>query len=265
MFQRSILAIGLATFAVATPAVAQETRADVAHKTHPIIERITELGTKPFQCNLNLNVTGDNGETAKGTAKVAFQSVDTFALDMNLTVDEGNGAENGTFKIIADGSFVTIEVAAAGQGTQAFKLSIDFIREMIAENGGFEMPGMGDPLGRLQEALNMDNFQETATNGGKTTRFTATIDPVKLPAEFQGGIAEAINLVFDFDTNSGFPLLIQAKGASGPAFTLSTSNLKFPKMIAPSTFKYTAPEGAFVMDITSMLQAQMDMQNQGEF
>ena len=123
---------------------------------------------------------------------------------------------------------------------------------------------MGDPFGELRNVLDLIDFQESQQNGGKTTRFTASLDPAKLPAEFAAGIEETVNLVMDFDTQSGFPTLIEINGNSGPAFKISTSNLKFPKMIAPSTFEYTAPEGTFVMDLTSMLQMQMDAAAQAE-
>jgi hypothetical protein len=265
MIRRSLSALALGVFILSAPLAAQDARADIAHGNHPILERLSKIGEKPFECTVDLVFRGEDGEAANGKALLAFADKRHFSFSMTMVGNDGRtGNQTVSFKVVGDGSFLNAEIAAPGMPQkQAFKISMDAV-EKIMDSGDAEISGMPNPAAEIQNVLELINFQEVAVNGGKTTRFTATVDPSKFPGGFSGPANDVFELAVDFDTKSGFPLAFNMNSKEGGKLTLKSSNVNFPESISQDRFNYSAPDGTFVMDMTPMVEMQLNAAQQGE-
>lgn len=228
--------------AAGAPALAQEGAASAAVPAQiqpalpAFVPRLLEIGRKPFECDLTLKVNAGEGESTTGSGHLAWASWRQFAMDFQIA-----GEEPVKVKVVADGSFLSFE-GSGSEGTQALKVSLDLLgtkqgmEQMAAGVGGME---------QLHAMLAKVECKEEVAGGVR--RYSGKLDD---PA----GSGMAVSFLLELDEKSWFPKRIQVSGGEEGSMELATSSAKFPESIPAERFRYQAPEGVQVMDLTPILQ-----------
>ncbi|HEX9794586.1 MAG TPA: hypothetical protein VGC54_11440 [Planctomycetota bacterium] len=254
MLRNTLLLLGVLSFA--TPAVAQEP--ENSAKFTQIAEQLKAVSKKAFEFDMAVVVEAE-GNAFKGQGHMAFANPRKFALTFSGSGEQFGETQAVALKLVADGTdlFIEAEDASGGQGTQVMKISMslfDNVQKLIASQMGGGMTA-GD--WKPEEALKMLDglsIQEEKLDGVR--RFKTNLDSSVIPQMGE----EALGMVLDLHSATGFPKSLAVKGANGEKMHFSTSKLVFPETIADDRFLYTAPEGVFVMDITPMIQMMLDAQ-----
>ena len=229
-------------------------------KVETILDKTASVLQQPFECDFALNITAEEGNV-RGSGHIAYFSPRMFAGDLKVTVQApGQMGGGGNLKVVADDSYVFFEVQSPDMpGTQAFKISLDMFEDMTSrfEDMSESMGGSTEGIESFSDFLSQLNFQKAELKNG-TTQLTTHLDDV-IPA----GLPFSLKLALDLDSRTAFPKRLKLDGGSDFSLMFLTNKVDFPRKLKESQFQYQAPQGVTVVDLTAMLEMQLDMMGAG--
>lgn len=210
------------------------------------VSRLADLCKRPFECDVKLHVSGDDG-SASGSGHIVWSSTRLFAVELRVDAQEAGGdTEQVQVKLVADGTHLNAEFHSGEGATQAVKVGLDLFRSPEALKA-VRLGGDAD-LSKFHEILSKIEFQEEADESVR--RYRATLDA----ADLGGGGEGTLDVTLTLGAATWFPQSLEVTTGDGVRVELSSGGVKFPESIAAERFRYQAPEGVQVQDITPMLR-----------
>jgi len=263
MIKKSLL-FGMVALATAVPAFAQETEAEAPAPTqNPALEEVLanvpKLLSKHWQTSMNISVT--EGEEAGPKVKVGVKFMDKnhFSLDLNVDIPDEFEAKKMEFTVVADGTYLYLNSpnmaeVSGGMANGPVKVELATIWKMVAlgtEGAMSEGGADADALaGMVRKAANQFTFKEDGSTEG-TKRYVIGNE------EMTGNVT--------FLADSWLPKSMEVSGAEGEGgMTMTAENAKLVESFPEGTFSFTPAEGVTVMDLTPMLQMQLNQMGGGE-
>ena len=224
------------------------------------------LKGKMWACDVVLD--GDGGEQGvfKGKIQIAFADAKHFSISANVDLfNEEMGDGTMEISVVADGKEIFLQQEGMGQPAQVLKVQMTLFEKILADESGM----MAD-MGEASEALAFLGFGP----GGETFNPSA-IDSLFAAAgamivEAEGGLIrlavknteeeEGGEVTVDFDAKNFFPKAVTAVKEGEGTIKVSFANVVFHEKLegfGAKAFSFTAPEGMFVMDLTPMIEMQL--------
>ena len=259
MFRTTVLAAG--ALLVSGPALQAQEAA--APQLPAFAQKLLELPSKPFQCDLSLTAGGDGADVG-AQGHIDWQDARRFAiqLDMKVKTPFAEEPQKAGFRLVGTGDWLYVDVDDPQQ-RQILKFKMDTIQKLMDASADQDLSAqMGVPFGpdMIKGMLSKLKFDEK-TEGGRhhvSTRLDESVFP-----EMAGTTVAAW---LQFDEKSGFPMEARfevQEGEEKAQVELKAANLQFPEAIPADRFEYQEPEGVFVQDMTMFLEMML-MQGAGD-
>ncbi len=262
MIKKSLL-FGTVALATTVPAFAQEAEAEATPVQNPALEEVLanvpKLMNKHWQTTMNIDV--QEGEEAGPKVKVGVKFMDKnhFALDLNLDIPDEFEAQKMEFHVIADGTYLYLNSpnmaeVSGGMAQGPVKVELATIWKMVelsTPSGAMKEGEMNtDALaGMVREAASQFTFKEEGSTEANK-RYIMSNEDV------------SGHIVFAKDT--WLPRSMEMSGPNGEgSMKMSSSDSKIVESFPEGTFAFTPAEGVTVMDLTPMLQMQLNQMGGG--
>ena len=227
---------------------------------------------QPWECELTASGVQDPegaNVTLQGEGKLAFFYPRMFAAEFSIAASDPLGSSETKVNLVADDDFLNIELdmsdSPAGPMTQAFRISLDLVEELVGGGTLFSMMEVAEGVegGSPSEIFEMAvGFLAAADISETEGLISLVLNVAELLGEGEGnddeGVLE-IQLQRGKKSAQVFPKGMSLVGEMDSSFTLAISKASFPESFAPERFEYKAPSGVMVMDITPMIRAQMSV------
>jgi|GEM_PF-5055884 len=235
---------------------------------------ICSLQGKMWECDIDFDAGSEDG-SVKGKIHAAFASPKIFSLTVNAEM-ANEFSDGGSFEgmIVSNGKEIFIQQMGMGQPAQTFKVQWALLDKMLASDAeiipgemkeGLAMFGIGGEKGKgfnptaLDSMLAAAGVRQVDNEDGVIRLF------VKDSGEGNDSAADEFGLkggeiTIDLDPKTFFPKRIHASKEEEGTIKVSISSLKFhakQEGFGEKAFVYTAPEGIFVMDVTPMIEMQL--------
>ncbi len=264
----------LASLLLLCPILAQDTAPEPAPDSSAAASLLKQLPKvfqdciatlqQPWECELSVKGVQDPkgvNSSFQGEGKLAFFYPRMFAAEFSVSMGSAEGSMDATLKLVADDDFLTIEMdmsdSPAGPMTQAFRVSLDLIEELISGDALFSMmegPEGATPTEMFEMAIDFFAGAEISEKDG-------TVSLALDIAEYIGEEGEEGKLEIQLQRGKKidqiFPKSLSVTGEADSSVFLAISKIRYPESFAPERFEYDAPEGVMVMDMTPMLRAQI--------
>ena len=231
---RSKALTGLVALAVALPALAQD--------LDSVEKRIVQAAEKVKSFTADMTMAGQMqqmGKTmtssGKGTIEAMRKGDKMLArMEQNMTMETGGQKMEISTLTVIDEEYMYILTERLGQ-KMAMKRKSDAAQMQFAGKGMLE---------DLHKEHDLKLLPEMRVDDREAYVIEAT------PKNQAGAVEKQL---FCFDKQTGMLLKMQGLAGGGqPAFTTTFTNFKINPEIKPDRFKFKAPEGVQVMDMTNM-------------
>ncbi|MBL8693622.1 MAG: DUF2092 domain-containing protein [Planctomycetes bacterium] len=237
------------------PAAAQAPK-DSAKATAALERVMGKLAAKKdspmsFDMEMSMSIMGMQ---LKGTGKVFVSGGKQQRMEQTM---EGPGIPSGMrITIVNDGETVWILQPAPGVGNVVMKgTPADY--EKMQKSGGMGGGTTMDPMSRIKEmtkSVAFDTIEETVADDATVWAISGDFDPAKMPAQMKQipGV-KRMRLLFSKENDWLVgETILNTKGE--PVVTTRTKNFNFEPKFEESTFKFTPPEGAQVMNLADLMR-----------
>ncbi|MCX8229695.1 MAG: hypothetical protein OTJ44_07070 [Planctomycetota bacterium] len=286
MFRTLLLLLAGSTL-MAQPLFAQDCCADktAAEKTacvdcsaeassaSDLAKGLYSLKGKMWACDVSLDAASesiDEQGTIKGKMQIAFADAKHFSISANVDLDnEEMGDGTMEISVVADGKEIFLQQEGMGQPAQVLKVQMTLFEKILSDESGM-MADMGEAsaalaflgLGPGGEMFNPSAIDSLfATAGAMIVEAEeGLIRLVVKNTEMEEEGEEVPEVTVDFDAKTFFPKAITAAQESGGMLKVSFANVVFHEKLegfGAKAFSFTAPEGMFVMDLTPMIEMQL--------
>lgn len=263
MIKKSLL-FGTVALATTVPAFAQMTEAEATPVVqNPALEEVLanvpKLMNKHWQTTMNIAI--QEGEEAGPKVKVGVKFMDRnhFALDLNLDIPDEFEAQKMEFHVIADGTYLYLNSpnmaeVSGGMAQGPVKVELATIWKMVE---------MSTPSGAMKEGeVNTDALANMVREAASQLTFkedgsTEGLKRYAISAEDVTG-----HIAFSADT--WLPRAMEMSGPNGEgSMKMTATDSKLVESFPEGTFAFTPAEGVTVMDLTPMLQMQLNQMGGG--
>ena len=253
------LAMLMSFVCAAMPVVQAQDAADV------IAELKSKIGDlKTFSADMTMTM-GMAGMTIESSGKVTVLD-QQMALDMTMDM---MGQKMAT-RSVMDASGIMWSETDFGGMKQVVKMDMNKMMEQSADLTGLPSPGGGlggNPVEAVEQMLETFDLQldgKDTIGGVEVYRLSASVkDELKGQMDPTGQMAQ-MGISLDgvrmaFGVEDGFPREYSMLGPDGnPIMSMTYTNLLLDPEIDASIFSYTPPEGVEVLDMTAMIEQQME-------
>jgi hypothetical protein len=255
------LLLGAAAIGFAAPAFAQEPEAEAPVQNsalEEVLANVPKLLNKHWQANWDIEASMGEEAGPKVKINVKYMDKNHFSLDLNVVIPDEFEEQSMSFSAIADGTYLFLNSpnmaeVSGGMAQGPIKVELATLWKMVAmgTDGMMSEGGVSEDAlaGMVRAAANQFTFvEEGSTEGIK--RFVIGNE------EMTGNVS--------FYAESWLPkaMEITAKGEMG-GMTMTTSDSKIVESFPEGTFAFTPDEGGTVMDLTPMLQMQLNQMGGG--
>jgi len=287
MFRTFLLLLAGSTL-MAQPLIAQDCCADktAAEKTacadcsaeassaSDLAKGLYSLKGKMWACDVIFDGTADETEDGlasamKGKVQIAFADAKHFSISANVDIaNEEMGGGTMEISVVADGKEIFLQQEGMGQPAQVLKVQMTLFEKILADESGM-MADMGEAsaaLAFLGLGSGGEMFNPSAIDSMFAAAGAMIVEAeeglirlaIKNTEEDEAGEAQA-EVTVDFDAKTFFPKAITA-AQEGDTMEVSFANVVFHEKLegfGAKAFSFTAPEGMFVMDLTPMIEMQL--------
>lgn len=241
----------------ASAPVAAQAPKDPAKATAALERAMGKLAAKkdsPMSFDMEMSMSM-MGMQMKGAGKIFVSGGKQQRMEQTM---EGPGMPSGIkITIVNDGETVWMLQAMPGMGNMVMKGSVAEYEKMQKSGGGLSGGTSMDPMSKIKEltkSVTFDTLEETVADDATVWAVSGDLDPAKMPAQMKQlpGV-KRMRLLFskenDWPVGESF---LNVKGE--PVVTTRTKNFNFEPKFEESTFKFTPPEGAQVMNLADLMR-----------
>ena len=231
---------------------------------------ICSLQDKMWECDIDFDAGSEDG-SVKGKIHAAFASSKIFSLTVNAEM-ANEFSDGGSFEmmLVSDGKEIFIQQEGMGQPAQTFKVQWALLDKLLASDAemipdemkeGLAMFGIGGEKGKGLNPTALDSMLAAA--GVRQVDNEDGVIRLSMKDSKEGndsGADEGVEITIDLDPKTFFPKQVHASKEEEGTIKVSISSVKFhakQEGFGEKAFVYTAPEGAFVMDVTPMIEMQL--------